>query len=530
MTTNKIYTKVKYFGLACLMLAFASCSDEFFNVEVGERITEDEHYKDYIDAQASFYGTLINLQDVAANSILVDGLRSDQMVLNDNASSDLLEIGNLNMRAENPFLDKSGYYRTIINVNEVLTQIQNAADRDRDFLDDELSDMRATLYGLRAWCYLAIIRNYGEVNYLEDNLEELPEQLEGNKLNKTELLTVLIDQFHNDSVIWEGGLSRKENVYTQFPNYKAVLGEMYLELGDYQNAVKYLKLGMESVPSNSIGLNEISGLSISTVYKVTGDFGTNSWDNIFRNAENQYSENVCVIPYSINDGQPNPIVQYFLPTDKYMVKAAQHLVDSFFTAKPAGKTDYFGDIHRGFFYTFDYVDYDSISIVNNMHFIKKYSINSSDPYSSDVILQRAGDVHLLLAEALNRNGRSDVAMMLLNSGIFSQAPGTRPNDFGYWVANRGIRGRVGLAPRVVPDTIPLAEQVERIEDFIIEEKAMECAFEGKRMSDLIRVAERRDNPEEYISSIIARKYSDPAMKSMVKNYYMNRENWYLPNK
>jgi starch-binding outer membrane protein, SusD/RagB family len=535
MITNNLYTTVKYFSLACVMLVFASCSDNFFNVEVGERITPDQHYKDYIDAQTSFYGTLVPLQDVAANAVLVDGLRSDQMVLTENANTDLLEIGSLNMRAENPFLDASGYYKTIINVNEVLSKIQSAADRDRAFLDGELFDMRATLYGLRAWCYLNVVRNYGEVNWMDDNMTKLPEVLDGNKLSKTELLDTLINQFVADSIVYEGRFGRTEYVYAYFPNYKAVLGELYLEKGDYANAVKYLKLGMESVPNKTVGLGDLGDLGgVSSVYKVTNDYSELKWFNIFYNAENQYKENIGVIPYSINDNQPNPIVQYFLPTDLYMVKPAKQLVDSFETAVPTGTATMFGDINRGILGTYGYTSYDSVTMATgNNTYINKYSLDVNDPYSSDVILQRAGEVHLLLAEALNRAGRSDVALMLMNRGIFNEMPLNRPGDFGYWTQNQGIRGRARLTARVVPDSIegrPITdmEKVDMIEDWIIEEKAMECAFEGHRMSDLIRVASRRDNPGEYIGSLIARKYSDPAKQAQVKTYYMDRKNWYLP--
>ncbi len=68
--------------------------------------------------------------------------------------------------------------------------------------------------------------------------------------------------------------------------------------------------------------------------------------------------------------------------------------------------------------------------------------------------------------------------------------------------------------------------VELIEDYIIEERCMELAFEGSRMFDLIRIAKRRNNPE-YLASRVAAKY--PAeMQDQVKAFFMNEANWYIP--
>jgi len=524
MTINKLYKTIGYFALACLALVTISCSDEFFEAEVGERITSDEHYDDFVDAKLSFYGTLISLQDVAANAVVVDGLRSDQMVLNDNATTDLKEIESLSMRASNSLLDKSGYYKTIINCNEVLSEIQVAADRDREFLDGEVYDMKSTLYGLRAWCYLTVARNYGEVNYFADNLSELPDDTDGNILSKEAIIDTLINQFIADSVIFDAsqnGDNRKENVYVNFPSYKAVLGELYLEKGDYDNAIYYLRLGLEITPTDKLDFSEFS--ASSSIYDLTA-YSDESWENIFKYSEYLYNENIAVIPYNQSEDQPNPVVQYFMPEDVFMIRPAQHLVDSMELAFQSNLRDT-GDIYRGIGATYD-------TIVAGDYYISKYSQSIGGEYSTDIILQRAGGLHLLLAEALNRGGRTDDAMMFLNSGLKSERSSDRPSDFSKFSKNLGVRGRVSLAPRVFPSDSVMAadgiDKVELVEDWILQEQAMECAFEGHRMSDIIRVAQRRDNPGEFIGELISRKYTDPGDIQAVKTYYSVEENWYLP--
>jgi hypothetical protein len=150
----------------------------------------------------------------------------------------------------------------------------------------------------------------------------------------------------------------------------------------------------------------------------------------------------------------------------------------------------------------------------------------------DIILSRAADIHLLLAEAYNRIGdevSQEYALMLLNQGVNNENP--KPPGFTTWTNNLGIRGRAYLQSRAVPerDSIPLEERTLLIEDLIIAERAMELAFEGKRWFDLVRIAERRQDPA-YLADKVAAKFVGTPHYDAVRNKLMNSENWYLPFK
>ena len=104
-----------------------------------------------------------------------------------------------------------------------------------------------------------------------------------------------------------------------------------------------------------------------------------------------------------------------------------------------------------------------------------------------------------------------------------------PLAYRYWVENVGIRGRAYLKKRTIPKEIN--EDPDQlmifIEDLIIEERALELAFEGKRWFDLTRIARRR-NDVNYIANIVTPKYSDQAKISKVSNILKDENNWYLP--
>ena len=75
-----------------LAAVFSSCSDDFFDTEKGGRIDPSQHYKSMLDADLSYYGCFVYLQDIAQNLVLVDGLRSDLMDVTENADRDMIDI------------------------------------------------------------------------------------------------------------------------------------------------------------------------------------------------------------------------------------------------------------------------------------------------------------------------------------------------------------------------------------------------------------------------------------------------------
>jgi hypothetical protein len=95
-----------------------------------------------------------------------------------------------------------------------------------------------------------------------------------------------------------------------------------------------------------------------------------------------------------------------------------------------------------------------------------------------------------------------------------------------WATNKGVRGRSYLKEKVVPPS-DTANPTIYIEDLIIQERALELAFEGKRWFDLVRIAERRDDPE-YLIEKVAAKFTNPDMAEEVRNKLQNTDNWYLP--
>jgi starch-binding outer membrane protein, SusD/RagB family len=272
---------------------------------------------------------------------------------------------------------------------------------------------------------------------------------------------------------------------------RALRGELYLEKGDYENAVKYL--------TNAIGDDDIKRFKVEEKYK------DENWKNIFIYTSGQLTEVMSTILYSYQDNQENPLSYIFYANRNYLVKPTDYIIDLFDSQITVqGDT---GDLYRGEGVSYIYSGPGKKLMVN------KYSIDPIESSGADIIIYRAADLHLLLAEALNQIGQYQDALKIINDGA---------KDFKGWNKNLGIRGRAGLTLKAMP-----TENIkDAIEDIIMEERALELAFEGKRWFDLVRVANRRG--ASYLAEKVAAKYQDTVIASTVRNKLMDKNNWYLP--
>ncbi len=502
--------------LSVSFIALTGCKDDFFKTDAGDRIKPDQFYNSLIDVELSFYGAIIGLQDVMPQLIMLDGLRSDMMDVTENANSVMVDINNQVFTNVDEFIQPENLYKIIINTNEVLANIDTVSTRDRAFNENLLHQVKGALVTLRSWTYFTLVRLYGKAAYFgDDNLTKLPADMSkylsggSNIKSKQEIIDILIEDLKPYLLNAGTPSDYYEEKIPFYMNTKALLGQLYLEKGNYLEAANYFKYAIES--------------HANLRYKISEAYKETAWETIFLNAESQSTENISVIPFSRAEGQFNPIANWVGRESSYMVKPSTVLIDSFMSQITlTGDTS---DIYRGLGVTFD------IDSTTGQSFITKYAIDPLDPFSSDIIISRATDVHLLLAEAYNRLGdetSQKYALMLLNDGVNAVSP--KPAIFSTWTDNIGIRGRVYLQSIMVPerDSIPLEERIEIIEDDIIAERFMELAFEGKRWFDLVRIAERRNDPAYLADRVAAKFQDDPAKYAEIHAKLMNPANWYLP--
>ena len=83
-----------------------------------------------------------------------------------------------------------------------------------------------------------------------------------------------------------------------------------------------------------------------------------------------------------------------------------------------------------------------------------------------------------------------------------------------------------------PDTLiitryPKNYLVDKVEELIVDESALETAFEGKRFYDLMRVAQRRNDPTYLADKVARRKGGAHARNEVLFDRLSNPDNWFI---
>jgi hypothetical protein len=315
---------------------------------------------------------------------------------------------------------------------------------------------------------------------------------------------------------------------------------------------------------------------------------TPGWRYLFeRSQDAQFNyEWIWVLPFDKNFEPQNPLIDLFSPSGgSYLVKPSQAAIDHWnaqtqvFTY--ASGTSTAAAVLRDNF-PFDTRGYFTYQNVNGQPVIMKYLYNyfSNNPVNAfnktgKWFLSRAATLHLHYAEAANRAGKMKVAYALVNRGIketydtlpgaartrnvtnwqqtFLPAPynfdareGDAPSYRNTWYRNQGIRGRAALRSVKFDSSKyfnlgansflkPLSDSLgfqEFVENMIIDENALELAYEGNRWPDLVRVALRKNDPGFLANKIAAKfeKAGNAGLAATIRGRLANKDNWFLPFK
>jgi tetratricopeptide (TPR) repeat protein len=360
-----------FFGLMVVLGMTFSCSEDFYDAKIGDRVFPDQHFNNSIDVEISYFGVTSILQEILPNYVLIDGLLSDQMEITQSADVALRSIYNHNISLGNPYIDGSNYYKVIISANDALNNINQVIEKDQgyDTLDNKF--YRAALIAYRSWAYFNYVRLYGEAVLIPDEMSSLTDASKLPVINRVDMMDTLIN--HLIPYIHDNESDIAEQVIGNSINNKALLGEIYLERGDYEKAAELLKAAIESYG------NELR------VYKISSSYGMEDYASLFINSLTNSAEVMAAVPFSFEDGQKNPLEDYFNYDHYYMIRPTMNIINSF--NSQIQQTDGVGDIYRGLGVNFNTVP----NTDDTEYYISKYSLDETVLYSADIILYRSAD-------------------------------------------------------------------------------------------------------------------------------------------
>lgn len=228
---------------AGMMTLFFSSCDDMLDVDGGSDLEEPE-LTSKTDSLFYVAGILEAMQHAAEVYVIQNEMRGDLTTTTSYTNSNLQALADFSADTSNKYDSAYVFYKIVNNCNYYL------AHRDTTLYDGS-TNTTLTEYGavlsFRAWAYLQLARIYGEVKFFTEPLTTLS-QIEDDDSPEYGLEDIVLNlesqllEFADYNLPYAGSISDigTDNVYLErccIPIY-IVLGDMYLEVGRYEDAAQ----------------------------------------------------------------------------------------------------------------------------------------------------------------------------------------------------------------------------------------------------------------------------------------------------
>lgn len=481
--------KSRIFIYSLIFVGLLTSCDSWINVDQPDVIEQEQAFDDPNSARLSMIGLYGLMADMVEPLFLAGEVRADLTIATKSAETFIKEYSNNSFSASNPYISPKPFYTLINNANDFIYEFENLLENQQIDSTDFLK-YKSELVGLRVWSQFQIARTFGNCKYYTERLtaddkptiKDLPY---GNNL----LGKLIADLTFSDTIIFT---SQSEDLVWQsirFTDYfiNNLMGEIYLDMGDYDNA--YDKF--DEVTKRG----DLYNRKPAAKFSINEDFYGMEWmDELFAKDWEPTSiinHAVFMIAYDNKYNQTNELWNWTSSLD-YQLAPADWYVEEFYKN---AITDA-GVFNR---------DYRVYSILNrDENLDREYSITKYPEDDRPFIVSRTARVELLKAFCLNAQGRGRTAIGRIDR----------------------VRGRLNL-PDLDDSEMPDDEEaVIWLEDIIMKELAYETGFEGQRWYDLMRVANRRNDPS-YLAEQVAQKYPEESREDILEKL-KDEANWFIP--
>lgn len=468
---KKIFN-IKYLLLLLGLTMQFSCKDYLDLIPPGGLVRE-EFWKTKEDVEAVLMGAYQAFANMD-NALFTYGEARGDMVAADYNLGSERSLMESNIYPDNWLNNWENFYRVINYCNDVIKNAPEVQKIDNTFTDFQLKGLMAEAYYLRSLSYFYLVRIYKDVPLVlqpseNDNVDFYPTQTSGE-----EILQVMMNDLNANREYATDGYKTLEEIKGRATKaaYDALMADIALWNFDYEACIGYC--------DRIIANKEIVLMPSARWFELY--YPGNSLEGIFEfQFEDKYSQK------NHTYGITNRFAHNYIPS--------QHAIELF-----ARKFN--GDKTRG-------EDVSIAKLTEDSYLIWKFAGSAPDgktersgidQNSCNWIVYRLADVYLMKAEALSQLNRYVEAASMLNV----------------------IRERAGAG------ALSIGNSAADYEDAIMEERALELAYEGKRWFDLLRMGRRNNysRKDKLVEILVSNVPS--TQKRILAAKLTNPLGWYLP--
>ncbi|MBQ6210467.1 MAG: RagB/SusD family nutrient uptake outer membrane protein [Prevotella sp.] len=434
------------------VLIFSSCSDMLDTDSTRQLFDKELNSK--TDSVFFGFGVMQAMQQLADQYVFQGEMQGDLVKTTFYTDNNLRQLANFSATTANKYDSAYVYYRVINNCNYYI------AHRDttlRTGSTNVVINEYAAIKAFRAWAYLQLARVYGKVPFFTEPLVTISQI---NNSNYPQLdIQGIVAQLAPDLEEYSGlpvpnygvtsgnigstnwGQTKRMYPTLCFIPVDVILGEMYLEAGDYDKAARHYTTYLTDVapdPDRRYAQSMTSGLRLRTrndMDMLPSDYDGSvvagiSWSSVFNN--NSVTDIISYIPMAVNSlrGVTTNVPLAFgynyystsnaidsLRVDEIQIAPS----DAYTTLSDSSEYYYYKQVTGGL--RQQYVNNAKLGDMRLRSTITQGEGEDSTKQwitkfnNGNIILYRTSTVYLHLAEAFNRLGYIDAAFAILKDGI-----------------------------------------------------------------------------------------------------------------
>jgi hypothetical protein len=458
-----------------LMLIMQFACEDWMNLIPPEGLIRDEFWKTKEEVAAVLMGAYETFSRMDGSLFKYGEMRGDMVVRDNNLSEDEQKIMEGNIYPENEMCKWEEFYKVINYCNEIIKNAPAVQELDNTFTDYQLQGYVSEAKFLRGLSYFYLVRIFRDVPFIlepsisDDSEFYLP------VANGDEILEYLIEDLNNArQFATTDGYQTLQELKGRATKaaFDALLADISLWVFDYEECIRHADKILSSIdydlmPSARWFELFYPGNAIESIFEFQFD-NSRSQNNSTYGLTSRTSYNYDPSETAIQLFAKEYARELYRGEDSSIKKYGD---EDFIIWKYVGRAGDGTSTRAGF-----------------------------EQYSCNWIVYRLADVMLMKAEALSQLERYQEALDLINE----------------------VRIRADVS------VLSLPESKVAYEDAILEERALELAFEGKRWYDLLRMG-RRNNFSRKSKLIEAIVKNVPAtQKRILAVKLTNTSGWYLP--
>ncbi len=440
-------------------------------------LIREEFWQTKEDVEAVIMGTYESFSKMDAALFKYGEMRGDMVKADNYLGSNEKNVMNSNIYPENWLCNWQNFYQVINYCNEVIKNAPLVQDIDDTFTDYQLQGFLSEAVFLRSLSYFYLVRIFKDVPYVTEPTETDDSDFYVPKVDGDSILQYLMEDlttYRPFATI--DGYQTYEEVKGRGTKaaYDALMADIALWTFDYAAVITYVE--------------RVENSESSYKYSLKLD---NWFDNFY---PGNSLESIFEFQFDFNLGQSNGtygLTQYwgrqFDPSQKAVELFGKEYTRELVRGEDVSIRKYGDD---------DFIIWKYVGRSNDGETTRP----GSEASSANWIVYRMADLILMKAEALSQLGRFPEALILINE----------------------IRDRADVP------LLPILESANAYEDEILNQRALELAYEGKRWFDLVRMGRRNDYARKAKLIEIIVESVPSAQKRILASKLTNPLGWYLP--